>query len=513
MKTFRSLASSGLLIPLLFALATLLMHLVTNAFAGYGFFRDELYYLACASNLDAGYVDQPPLSLYILAAWRAVFGDSLFSVRSLPALTGAAAVFITGMMARRLGGGRIAQAFACMGAFVSLAWIAYGTVYSMNIFDVLFWTIAIYLLMRIIQSGDAKLWLPLGIVLGLGLLNKISVLWLGFGIGAGLLLTEHRHWLKTYHPYIAAAVALVLFSPYVIWNAVHGWPHLEFIANASARKYGGLTPVDFIVGQFLTQNPPAAVLWLGGLLWLFFGRGMRPYRIFGWVYLSAFLILVINGHSKADYLAPAYGILFAAGGVATESFSVSGWRKLLRPTLAVLLATGIALFPITLPVLPVETFIAYSRALGINPPSVEGHRLEELPQFFADMFGWEEQAQAVVDAWRTLSPEEQKECAIYADNYGRCAAIDRFGRDEGLPPAIGRHNSYWMWGPRGYTGKLVIILGGDLEDKQELFESVVVAGVARSRYCMPYENNQRVFICRGLKKPLADLWPSFKVYI
>jgi hypothetical protein len=165
-----------------------------------------------------------------------------------------------------------------------------------------------------------------------------------------------------------------------------------------------------------------------------------------------------------------------------------------------------------LPILPVNTFIRYSEALGIKPYSPENKRLSELHQLYADMFGWEEKAKAVAQVYNTLSPEEKVKCAIHADNYGRCGAIDYYGKAYGLPRSIGNHNNYWIWGPRDYTGELMIILGGDLEDKKQIFESVEVAGVATCRYCMPYENDLRIYLCRKLKIPLKEMWPRLKHY-
>jgi hypothetical protein len=166
--------------------------------------------------------------------------------------------------------------------------------------------------------------------------------------------------------------------------------------------------------------------------------------------------------------------------------------------------------PIVLPVLPVETYIRYSGFLGIKPFTAEGKQLAELHQFYADMFGWEAKAEAVAKVYSRLSQDEKKKCAIFADNYGRCGAIDFYGKDYGLPPTIGSHNNYWIWGPRDYTGELMIILGGALEDKQRLFKSVEVSEIVTCKYCMPYENNLRVYLCRNLKVPLRELWPRLK---
>jgi hypothetical protein len=165
-----------------------------------------------------------------------------------------------------------------------------------------------------------------------------------------------------------------------------------------------------------------------------------------------------------------------------------------------------------LPILPVGTYIHYADILGIKPFTPENQTLSELPQFYADMFGWEEKARDVAQVFNALSADDRKKCAIFADNYGRCGAIDLFGKKYGLPPSIGRHNNYWIWGPREYTGELVIILGGDLEDKQQKFESVEVAGVTSCRYCMPYENNLRIYVCRKLKVPFKKFWPNLKKF-
>ena len=506
------LRSENLLL-LSLTLIKLIFHLVTNAGGGYGYFRDELYYLACSEHLDLGYVDQPPLSIYILSVSRFLFGDSIFALRFLPAVAGAATVFLTGLIARRLGGGRTAQAIAALASIVSLIYLGMNSVYSMNSFDILLWTSALYMLIRILQTNDTRYWLLLGLVLGLGLLNKINVLWLGFGIFVSLLLTEQRRWIETRWPWLAGATALFFFLPFIIWNLTHDLAHVEFIKNAVADKYSGLSPLDFVAGQLLLQNPLTLPLWLTGITALFLLKDFARFRLLGYAYIVIFLVLLLNQHTKAEYFSPIYGMLFAAGGVVFERFASRPSRVWIKPAYIVVLGlSGIILAPVVLPILPVETYIRYADALGIAPSTSENKELDKLPQFYADMFGWEEKAAAVARVYDILSAEDKAKCAIFADNYGRCAAIDFFGRRYGLPKSVGRHNSYWIWGPRGYTGELVIILGGALEDKQQKFESVEVAGVATCVYCMPYENNLRVYLCRGLKVPLPDLWPQLKAY-
>lgn len=489
----------------------LLIHFADNAWGGYGYFRDELYYLACSHHLAAGYVDQPPVSIFLLALNRWLLGDSIFALRFLPAIAGAAVVFLAGLIARELGGGKFAVFLAALATLMSPSYLSSDCYYSMNAYDDLFWTFSIYLLARLLTTQKPAYWIALGITLGLGLMNKIGVLWLGFGLFAGLILTPERKWLKTRWPYLTGVISFALFLPYILWNVQHDMATLEFIRVASGVKYSTLSFLTFAKGLFLDHNPVSFPLWLAGLLFLFFSEAGRRFRLLGFVYLGAFLILSINGHSKSEYLDPCYTLLFAAGGVAVEQWTAArGWRWA-GPVYAVVLAiTGIILIPAAFPTLPVQDYIRYADAMGIAPSTAEHKQLAELPQSYADMFGWEDKARDVAKVYHSLSPEDQRKCAIFGDNYGRCAAIDFFGKKYGLPDAIGNHNNYWIWGPRGYTGELVIILGGDLEDKQEKFESVVVAGTSTCRYCMPYENNLRIYVCRKLKTPLPDLWASIK---
>ena len=362
---------------LLFALAKLLLHFYTNAFAGYGIFRDELYYAACSEHLSAGYVDQPPLSIFIFALNRMFFGDSLFAIRLLPAIAGAATVFLTGLMARELGGGRFAQGLSSIAAVVSLILLAMDGFFSMNAFDLLFWAWSAYVLILLVKTGDKKYWLYLGLLLGLGLLNKISVLWLGFGIFVGVIATPERRWLKTENPYIAGVIAFALFLPFIIWNATHDLAHLEFIRNASGEKYSSLTPKIFLIGQVLLQNPVTLPLWISGLLWFLFSKEGRRFRLLAYVYLAALAVLIFNGHSKPEYLSPAYSMLFAGGGVAVERWTSSGIVRWIRPAYGVIVAAGILLAPLAIPILPVETYIRYADALGVKPSTPEGKQLDE----------------------------------------------------------------------------------------------------------------------------------------
>jgi len=205
----------------------LLLHLYVNIFAGYGYFRDELYYIACSNHLSFGYVDHPPLSVFILKVTTLIFGDSIFAVRLIPAINSALIVFISCLITLKLGGKKTA-------IIISSVYLAMSGFYSMNSIDILLWSIAFYYIILIIENNETKDWIILGIIMGLGLLNKISFLWLGAGLFTGLLMTDKRKVLLTTKPYLSAIIALLIFSPYIIWNAVNDFAHLELLQNTTA---------------------------------------------------------------------------------------------------------------------------------------------------------------------------------------------------------------------------------------------------------------------------------------
>ncbi len=504
-----------------FALLELLLHLYTNAFAGYGYFRDELYYIACSNHLAAGYVDQPPLSSYLLFISIKLFGDSIFALRLLPAVASAAAVLITGLMVRKLNGSYFAITAACIALALAPQFLGTAAIYSMNIFDWLFWAVAAYLIILIVNAdrrGELKkvktLWILLGIILGFGLLNKIDLLWFGAGLFAGLILTPQRKYLKTVLPYTAGVIAFIMFLPYVIWNLTHNLATLEFMRNAASIKYASQNPVTLITGMLLVMNPVAVPVWLAGIYFFFFNKEGKEFKIIGYIFIVSFLILVINWHSKAEYIAPAFPMLFAAGGVMLEKTAHRKhftWIKYVVPGLIII--SGLILMPFALPVLPVESFIHYSQRLGMAPSTSEGKKLGDLPQFYADMFGWKTMADSVSKVYLSLSPAERKKTIIFAQNYGEAGAVDFYRKDFPLPRVLCGHNNYWFWGPGDTTFTTIIVIGGKKEDHLKTCASVIRAGIIHSKFAIPYENDLPIFICRGLKFPVSEVWKRIRFFI
>lgn len=499
---------------LLLGLAAVLVHL--PAITQYGYFRDELYYLASTSHLAFGYVDHPPFSIWALALIKAILGDSLVALRIVPVLVGGAVVVLCGLMARDAGGRRFAQTLAATAALVSPVYLGTCRFYSMNSFDLLFWTLAGWILIRLAISRDQRLWLALGIVLGVGLLNKISVLWLGAGLAAGLVLTPLRRSLLTLGPWAAGTIAALGLLPYLVWNQLNDWPTLEFMANATGRKMVPVGLAQFTKEQILMMNPAVAPIWFAGLVWCLFARDGRRFRILGVVFLTVFVILAGSGTSRGSYLAPAYPMLLATGAVALETLVTRPrriWARTLAYGLPVLV--GALLLPFALPVLPPDTFIRYQRALGVTPHHEERTAVAELPQHYADMFGWDEMAEKAAKAYATLTPAEKEHCVFFGQNYGEAGALDVLGPRLGLPAGrvLSGHNAYWMWGTRGLRTDVVIILGGDAEDNAVFFEQLEQVDTIRCDRCMPYERGLGVFIGRRPKVDLAGAWAGLKMFI
>ncbi|MFH1742116.1 MAG: glycosyltransferase family 39 protein [bacterium] len=494
-----ALAGIKLLIPLL-------------TYYQYGYFRDELYYIACSEHLDFGYVDHPPLCAVILAITRPILGDSLYALRFSPALAGAFLVFLTGRLAREMSGDRFAEVPAALSALIMPVFLATQNMYSMNAFDQLFWVLSAYIIVLLLKEETPSRWIVLGLVMGIGLLNKISMLFFGFGFLIGLLLTPHRKFLLHKWIWITGSLAGLIFLPHIVWQIQHGWPALEFIHNASTVKNYPVSPIEFVTGQLILVHPFLLPVCLLGLYYYFISAMGKPFRLLGWIFVTVF-VLLLACKGKGYYLAPAYPILFAAGGIMIESFVKRlnwGW---LKPAIILVLAIGgLVTAPLALPVLPVELYISYSQALGIQPPPVEKLETAELPQHFADMCGWKEMVEAVAGVYAKLTPEEQSQCAILAENYGQAGAIDFFGAQYGLPKAICPHNNYYLWGPRDYTGDLVISLLGE-EKLHRYFDEVTQVGIIIRKYSMPYENNRPIYLCRKPRVSLQEAWPELRFYI
>jgi hypothetical protein len=501
-----------LAIVLSLALITLIIHVLADP--QYGYFRDELYFLACGRHLAWGYVDQPPLIAAIAEFSRWLLGDSLRAIRFFPALAGAGKVLLTGLITRELGGRRYAQVLACVAVITAPIYLGIDHLLTMNAFEPLFWMGCAFVAIRTLKGGNPRLWLVFGALAGLGLENKYSMLFFGFAFVVGVLFTRQRKIFLNKWLWLGGAVAFLIYLPNFLWEVWHHWPMFEILENIQhSHKNEPVTLWSFFTGQLLLLEPLAAPLWLGGLAWFFFAKAAKPFRLLGWTFVVLFATFVLL-HGKVYYLAPAYPMLFAAGGIAVERWverSSTTWLK--WAVVAVLVAAGGLLAPFAIPILPVDTYIAYQKALHLEPPRTEQHRMGPLPQSYADMFGWPEMVAKVAEAYNKLTPEEKSKCAVFAQNYGEAGAVDFFGPKYGLPRALSGHNNYFLWGPDGYTGDVMIVMGDRRKGLEKYFDHVELGAVFEDPYVMPYENHLPIWICRGIKVPLKKLWPRLKIYI
>jgi hypothetical protein len=483
------------------------------ALAGrYGFFRDELYNMICGRRLAFGYVDHPPFTPLLARISEGLFGPSLIGIRVFPALAGAATVVLAGLIARRLGGGRFAQVLAALAALFSPVLLNFGALLTNNTFDVLFWTLAAYVLIIILKDGRPRLWLVFGLVAGAALQNKYSILFLLAGLAAGILLTGARRQLLSPWLWLGAALALLLALPNILWQIGHGLPFIELNRNAVQYKNAVLPPLQFLGGQVFEAGLLQFLLILAGLVFLFLSPGLKSVRAFGWAYPAVLAIFVFS-RGKTYYIAPFYPLMFAAGALAVEAGIARTRRRGWKTCAAVLLVlTAAPAVPFVLPVLRPAGLTAYIRFLGVTLSSGERKEMGSLPQHFADQFGWLEMTKAVSLAYNGLANDEKTECVIFGQNYGEASAIDFFGPRFGLPPAISGHNNFCVWGPGKPPASVVIVIGGREEDHRNFLAEVTEVGRTRCEFAMPYENDLPIFVCRKPKVVLQDIWPRLKHY-
>ncbi len=486
--------------------ASFLIHMMTAT--RYGYFRDELYYLACSRHLAFGYVDQPPLIALVVWLVTHTLGTSLYALHFLPALANAGMIVLAGVMARELGGGKFAQELAALSIAVAAVYAVIAHQFAMNVFEPLFWMGCAYLLIRMIRSGNQRLWLWFGVLSGFGLENKYSMGVFGFAVVVALLLTEHRRVLKERWIYLGGLIALAIFLPNLIWNVQYHFPFIQLMRNirASGRNIA-VGPLGYIAQQIFMMSPMNILVWLPGLLYLFCSREGKRFRILGWTFLAVIATFMILA-GKDYYSAPAYPMLLAAGGVAIER--AARQRAWLKPSVVLAIVLGTApLAPMMFPILSVAGYLRYQRALHIVPPATEkSHLASPLPQYYSDELGWPEMAADVAKVYNGLPPAVRAETAIFCQNYGEAGAIDFFGPKYGLPPAISAHQTYYLWGPRQYTGESMIVLGGHRAQLDKLFKHVERAG----KFGVPYALEQGpIWLCTGPRGwTLREVWPKIK---
>jgi Dolichyl-phosphate-mannose-protein mannosyltransferase len=481
------------------------------AFSGrFGFFRDELYYAACGQHLAWGYVDHAPLAPFLARLGRALLGDSLLALRFLPALAASAQVLLGGWLARELNGGKYAQFLAALCVLLAPIYLTFDNFFSMNAFEPVFWMICAAIVLRILNDGNPKLWLLCGLFAGLGILNKHSMLFFGSGLVLGLLATPARKHFRQPWIWLGAAIAFLCFLPNLLWEIQNGWPTLALFHAVMGTKYVIVSPREYIWQQALLIHPLAAPICIAGLYFLLRDALGKKYAALAWAYFTVLAEMLIL-HGKIYYLAPAYPMLLAAGSVWIDLRLTPRAGEWLRLTIPVpLLIGGMIAAPLAMPILPVEAAIRYARFWDVQAIHVENVPVGDLPQLFADMFGWQEQVGAVAGVYQALPEPERAQAVVLAYNFGEASAIDYFGPKLRLPPAISGHNQYGLWGPGAMTGQVAVAIGFSERQLRQFYDEVTPAASVSPQYAMPEESQLTIFVCRRPRKTLQESWAAWK---
>jgi 4-amino-4-deoxy-L-arabinose transferase-like glycosyltransferase len=492
---------------LLQAAIKLVLHVTVNQQTPYGLHRDELLYLGMGKNLRLWGMDFPPAIAIVAEVSRTVLGDSLVAIRFFPALFGSAVLVLAALIARELGGGRIAQGLAAFCVLTCPLFLRSANLLQPVVMDQLIWSCALYALLRLCRGYGPGEWLLLGLVLGLGLLTKFSVVFIGLGIAAGILLTPLRSALLTPWPWFGLAAALAVGSPSLLGQIRLGFPVLDQMADLREGQLELVTPLGFLLGQLLWG--PAVLIAIAGLYGLFARPTLRPFRALGWACVATLVILLLL-QGKPYYAGPLYPALFGAGAVMFEEVAHGLAGEILQVgAVAVLLAFAVGTFPLGVPILSPEPMAGYGRALGVKAAvRTNTGELGALPQDYADMLGWEEQVAAVSRVYRALPDHQRERAVIVAANYGEAGALDFFGPRYGLPQVVSPAGSYWFFGPGDRPGDVVISIGVPREAMREYFDSVETVAMVTHPWTVEEERNVSINVCTRPHTTLQRLWPS-----
>ena len=499
---------TGRSVIVILATITLAVHLVAAGVTPYEFHRDELLYFSMGTHLRLFHMDFPPMIALLSELLRHTVGVSVFTYRLLPALAGTALVALTLAGARALGGGRRALALTGIALLTGPLFLRTASLFQPVVLDQLWWTAALYALLRLEQTDDPRWWWALGLAGGLGLLTKFSIVFIGVGVLAALLLTPRRRALLEPGPWIALAIALVVGSPSVVGQLTLDFPVLHQMEGLRGGQLARMTWGEFLGNQPLMLGP-AILLAVAGAAALLGPGALGRYRSVGIACVATFLLLGAL-HGKPYSAGPVYPMLVAAGAVWVE--------RLARPRLRTALtwgagltcaAYGIGLAPLGLPIVPPERMARYAAALHVAAATQTnvGGRLP-LPQDYADMLGWREKANAVAKVVASLTPAERERAVLYGRNYGQAGALDLYGRRLGLPPAVSLAGSFYFYGPGDRDADVVVMLGVEPHDAADVCGAVGTPARVANPWGVEEERDVPIVVCRYLKMTLPELWAA-----
>lgn len=495
------------------ALLLIALELVTASIGPYGLFHDELYYWACARRPGLGYVDHPPLAPWVLAATMPVLGDGVLGFSLIPALCGAATLTLTGLMARRLGAAEFGQLIAGLCVIVGPFYLGFFSFYSVNAFEVLFWTCGCFLTLELIRTENERLWLAVGVLTGIALLNKHTFALLPAALAVGLLATPHRSLLRSYWLLPAVAVAALLAFPNLYWNLVNEWPSLAFYRSVGEEKNIPTSPADALLLQFAAMNPATVFVSVPGLLYLLFSRRARRYRALGITFLMLLLVIVFSGQRRGDRIVGSYAIVFAAGGAFWDHWATRTWRRRVRWAVpAMLLLVGALVVPVSLPVLSPQSAESYFEAIGETPELEAADVGHKIPLHLLGRLEWDEVARTVVSAVEELSPDERGRAVVLAPHWVYASVVEYYGRNSALPPVVSPQNAYYFWRREAVGHDIAVSIAIDPAVLARYFAETRTVGMFRCRYCANWRRDMPVTVSYGPTQPIEELLHDWRYF-
>ncbi|WP_167884339.1 glycosyltransferase family 39 protein [Leptospira ilyithenensis] len=483
-------------LPLCFGLLYFSLLAIINYTGGYGIFVDEFYYLACAKRLAWGYVDQPPLSIFLLNLFQ-ISGESVFFLRIIPAAFAGLSVFLVGNLADRFNGNRLSVSLACIATMtVPVLQVIFGF-YSMNAIEIFFVILLVTLVLKL--KEDPIQWISIGVVIGLGIMNKHTFSVYVLAVLVPYFILNFKSILRTKTFYIGVLTAIIIISPNLYWQYVNSFPSLEFYKNAYSMKNINLGLIQIIFDQILSQNPATLPLWLCGI---YFFLKNKELRFIGFAYLLLIGFFLYSKSSRPDRIAAFYPILFAGGGAF---FLADQWKKII---LGLTLLVGLFLSPIGLPILPLHILSNYVNALGIVPQIEAGNRTL-LPQWFADRLDWKEFHLHIQSSIDSLDLSEKKETVVLGNYYGQAGSLEFYK----IPiPVISGHNNYFLWlDELKIVPKNLIVTGEEpILVLENLFEEKRLIGKYSRNYTT--EKDIPIYLLKKSKSDLTKMLPSLKSY-
>jgi len=422
------------------------------------------------------------------------------------------------MITRELGGGRKAQILAAVSTLATLTFLAVGSEFSPVSLDQLWWSLLAYLVIRMIKRKEPKLWILAGLVVGIGLLTKLTIFFfLGALLFSFLAIPSSRKYLRSKWILVGGLLSLVFILPMIYWNLVNGWPMVNFYLEFRGDVGGG-GPLTFFVSQIGAINYLNIPIFVIGLYFYLRSSEGSGLRALGLSYILLYVFMTVLD-MKPYYLAPIYPILFAGGAVLIEKSSVSKKGMLRwfgsRPYIACLIILAILLAPLIMPILTPSTLIntyGKSTVASVNGGVASGET-GPLPQNLGDKLGWNTMVSTLGQAYDTLPANERSQACIFTSNYGEASAVNFLGKSLGLPEAISGHNSYYIWGPDSCTGRVLITVGIPLSADQKSYANVTLLATIKCQYCMDLENNLPVALCTNPNfSSLASVWRMVRQY-